>query len=131
MPTHAHPLREGGRRKPALTSQNTHTRAAEPGRCVTPQTRDIIDTLLRPSSPANLRESLLFGIYPVLSNAAAATLPRRMRIMASIPTSRAWETRSIVAGRAAVSAANLPPLSRIIENQISARGYGLMRKART
>lgn len=104
-------------------------RAAERLWCVTAQTRDIMDVLLAPGNPTDLRMSLLYRAYPIIGNAAAATLPRRMRAMASIPTSRAWETRSIAMGRAFVQAAAIPAIRNVLDSQLSPRGYELMRES--
>lgn len=104
-------------------------RASEPSWCVTPDSRDILNTMLAPSIGSDLRAQLTNHLYPVLSNAAVATLPRRMRAMASIPTSKTWEARSITLGRAAVNVAALPQVSRAFQHEVSPRGYALMRDA--
>ncbi|WP_157896173.1 hypothetical protein [Mycobacteroides chelonae] len=49
--------------------------------------------------------------------------------MVSIPTSRAWETRSIAMGRAFVQAAAIPAVRSVLDSQLSPRGYELMRAA--
>ncbi|MEV6217465.1 oxygenase MpaB family protein [Nocardia sp. NPDC051833] len=96
---------------------------------VTPQTREVMDVLMRPSGASGLRESVMYTLYPMLSNAAAATLPRKMRAMASIPTSAAWEARSIGIGRLVMTALAVPATRAIFEKEVSERGYQLMHEA--
>jgi uncharacterized protein (DUF2236 family) len=88
---------------------------------VTPGNRDIVNTLLRPRGRTP-RESLEYRGYAVLSDAAAALLPRRMRAFASLPTTSAWEARTILAGRVATRSFTLPPLRRQFEQNVSPAG---------
>lgn len=106
-------------------------RAAEPGWAVTPQTRTVLNTLLRPQpAGAKGRQDLLLRAYPILSDAAAATLPRRMRSMAGLPTSRVWEARALAGGRTITHlASTVTPIGRALREEISPRGYALMREA--
>jgi uncharacterized protein (DUF2236 family) len=90
--------------------------------CITPGSRDILDTLLRPRANT-FRQSMEYRAYGVLADAAAALLPRRMRNLASMPTGRTWETQAILAGRAALRATNLPMMKRRFEHSVSPRGY--------
>ncbi|MEV6217456.1 oxygenase MpaB family protein [Nocardia sp. NPDC051833] len=101
----------------------------EPAWTVTGQTRAVIDALMKPDGASSLREALLYSFYPLISNAAAATLPRKMRAIAGIPTSSAWEVRSIALGKLAMSALSIPQTRIRFENEVSARGYALVRKA--
>lgn len=108
--------------------QMTNSKAA-----ITLQTRDIINTLLDPSSVESddLVMSLVLKFYPVLKKIVITLTPKEICHLAGLHRSSKTDFFSINLGKAFVRIVSIKHIKSIFESKIGTNGYLLMNKAIT
>ena len=98
---------------------------------ITTQTRDVINTLLDPSSvETNDRVmNLILKFYPILKNIVVVLTPKEICHLAGLKRSPVNDTFGILFGKALVRVISIKNVRMIFESKIATNGYSLMNQA--
>ncbi|MGR3976709.1 DUF2236 domain-containing protein [Acinetobacter sp. 1207_04] len=98
---------------------------------ITTQTRDIINTLLDPSSVETQDPimSLILKFYPILKKIVVTLTPKEICHLAGLHRSPMTDITGIVLGKAFVKSISINQIKSIFESKIGSNGYILMNQA--